>query len=321
MDRSALFIDVGYLLSGAGALCLGAEHRGEVSADWTQLLPKLMEKAAEVADGLPLLRTYWYDGARRQKLTAEHELVANVPNVKLRIGRIENGRQKGVDSRLVRDLMTLAFRSAIATAVLVGGDDDLREGVEEAQDLGLRVVLIGIPDNKRAMQARALVRAADDNVVLPQEFWSPFFRRVVDAGQVLAQPEREDVEPVEKHASEEEIATGVTPAAAEDAADELETARDGWLASSTQRDTVYSAGFDFGQRYAADRDLGALLKLAQRDPFVPFTVDAALLKFAERALGRSLVDHEGLRRTARDGFWFAVHSAIERHSGDPDGRN
>jgi uncharacterized LabA/DUF88 family protein len=44
--------------------------------------------------------------------------------------------------------------------VLVTGDDDLRGGVEQAQALGVRVHLVGIPP-ARENQAALLVQAAD----------------------------------------------------------------------------------------------------------------------------------------------------------------
>src|SRR3712207_9253694 len=42
------------------------------------------------------------------------------------------------------DLIILSEERAIATAYLLGGDEDLREGVAEAQERGVRVVLTEI---------------------------------------------------------------------------------------------------------------------------------------------------------------------------------
>ncbi len=61
---------------------------------------------------------------------------------------------------LVADLVTLAKNRALCDAVLVTGDDDLRLGVEQAQELGVRVHLVGIPP-ARDNQAALLVQAAD----------------------------------------------------------------------------------------------------------------------------------------------------------------
>jgi hypothetical protein len=55
----------------------------------------------------------------------------------------------------------------MCVAYLLGGDDDLREGVEEAQELGIVVNLIGIePLEELTNQAPSLIRAADHTVQL-----------------------------------------------------------------------------------------------------------------------------------------------------------
>jgi uncharacterized LabA/DUF88 family protein len=68
--------------------------------------------------------------------------------VKVRLGELvkREGRlqQKGVDSYLQRDLNTLARNKSVADVVLVGGDEDLRRSLEEAQDKGVRVHLWGV---------------------------------------------------------------------------------------------------------------------------------------------------------------------------------
>ena len=57
---------------------------------------------------MPVLRVYWYDAAPNGIPLADHLLIAQLANVKLRLGRLSGGKQKGVDSLIVRDLMTLA---------------------------------------------------------------------------------------------------------------------------------------------------------------------------------------------------------------------
>jgi hypothetical protein len=75
-----------------------------------------------------MLRVYWYDGAPDAIPLSDHLAIAKLTNVKLRLGRLTRGEQKGVDWLIIRDLMTLARERAIATALLVSGDEDLREG-------------------------------------------------------------------------------------------------------------------------------------------------------------------------------------------------
>jgi hypothetical protein len=71
--------------------------------------------------------------------------------------------------------MTLARERAIAVAYLLSGDEDLREGVIAAQDMGVQVVLLGIPTRQRTNQSAALIREADEHVVIQREFWGQFF--------------------------------------------------------------------------------------------------------------------------------------------------
>lgn len=189
MDRFAIFVDAGYLLAAGGALCCGTTRREASSCDFRALVPHLIAWAADQCR-LPVLRVYWYDAARNALPTTDHLLVADVPNVKLRLGRLSGTEQKGVDSLIVRDFITLARERAMTTAFLVGGDEDLREGVAYAQDFGVRVSVVGV-QGAEANQAQSLLREADEHIVLPKAFWEPWFQRrdplwPVDGAQVLA---------------------------------------------------------------------------------------------------------------------------------------
>ncbi|HZB89609.1 MAG TPA: NYN domain-containing protein, partial [Terracidiphilus sp.] len=63
----------------------------------------------------------------------------------MRLGIVNRvGEQKGVDSKIVTDLSELARNRSICEAVLVGGDEDLRIGMELAQQYGVRVHLLTI---------------------------------------------------------------------------------------------------------------------------------------------------------------------------------
>jgi hypothetical protein len=128
------------------------------------------------------LRTYWYDGAKDGIPTPHHEKIGGLPYVKVRLGRVHSGQQKGVDALIYRDLMTLARERAISRAYLLSGDEDLREGVIAAQDMGVQVMLVGIPTSQRSNQSAALVREADEHVVLPREHWSSYFASSTESG-------------------------------------------------------------------------------------------------------------------------------------------
>ncbi len=174
MDRSAVFVDAGYLLAEGGRLTCGTTSRPAVRCDYRTLHRELTDWVAEHS-GVPSLRTYWYDGAARGVPSADHEQIGGFPYVKVRLGRVIQGEQKGVDALIYRDLMTLARERAIAVAYLLSGDEDLREGVVAAQDMGVQVVLLGVPTRQRTNQSAALVREADEHVVLPKDFWAPHF--------------------------------------------------------------------------------------------------------------------------------------------------
>ncbi len=109
---------------------------------------------------MPLLRIYWYDGATAGP-SPQHLALAYRPNVKLRLGFMnQQGQQQGVDSLLVTDLITLARNRAMSDALLMTGDEDIRIGVQQAQECGVRVHLIGVAPS-RDNQSSALVQEAD----------------------------------------------------------------------------------------------------------------------------------------------------------------
>jgi NYN domain len=152
-----------------------------------------MSAVAQIAAtncGLPVLRAYWYDGARDAIPTLEQLSVAELANVKLRLGRLSGRKQKGVDALVYRDLMTLARERAVATAFLLAGDEDLREGVVAAQDVGVRVVVLGIaPTGKRPNQSEALIRECDQWIVLQREQLEPFITPASEKEGEAASPE------------------------------------------------------------------------------------------------------------------------------------
>jgi uncharacterized LabA/DUF88 family protein len=169
--RSAVLVDVGYLLGTAGRTLLNTTYRHYIRCDYRALMAGVIANVKEHS-GMSVLRVYWYDAAYNAVPTYEQRTVATIPGVKLRLGRMVQGRQNGVDSLIVRDLMTLARERAMATAYLITGDEDVREGVAAAQDMGTRVVLLGLPGAHRAF---TLLAEADEELVLSDAFWRPHF--------------------------------------------------------------------------------------------------------------------------------------------------
>lgn len=144
MDRCAVFVDAGYLFAAGGDLCCSTRRRQQLHLD-ASALNALLRDTATLGCSLPVLRTYWNDGARGAVPTSAQKIIAALPNVKLRLGRLNaRSEQKGVDALIYRDLMTLARERAVSEAFLLSGDEDLREGVVAAQDQGVRVTVIGI---------------------------------------------------------------------------------------------------------------------------------------------------------------------------------
>lgn len=179
MDRCVLLVDAGYVLAQSGTLLFDTNDRSDVSCAYPKLLAGLQSYVATHAQ-FPVLRVYWYDGARDAIPTTDQLAIAALPNVKLRLGRIVGSRQKGVDSLIIRDLMTLARERAVVTAYLLGGDEDLREGMLAAQDMGVRVVLLGI-EAKKGNQADTLIRESDEHLVLPKDWLKPHFALAAQA--------------------------------------------------------------------------------------------------------------------------------------------
>lgn len=138
----AIFVDAGYLYAAAGRLVAGTEDRRSFDLDTEGLIEALIDQARTIFADSRLLRVYWYDGARRRIHTAEQQSIAELPDVKVRLGNLNaNNQQKGVDSLIRSDLESLARHRAISDAALLGGDEDLVSAVEAAQGYGARVHL------------------------------------------------------------------------------------------------------------------------------------------------------------------------------------
>ena len=167
MDRVAVFVDAGYLfVQGSVALAGQKLPRGRLVLDHEKAIDALAGFATRVS-GVDLLRVYWYDGTSTGP-SAQHIAMAHVARVKVRLGFVNSfGEQKGVDSLIVTDMIALARNHAMSEAVLLSGDEDLRVGVQQAQEFGVRVHLLGIRPS-RGSQSLFLLQEADST-----HEWSP----------------------------------------------------------------------------------------------------------------------------------------------------
>lgn len=210
MDRCAVFVDAGYLLGAAGSLIGGEPDRRNLQVDYESLVEGLIAEAQKQT-GLPVLRLLWYDGALNAQPTLEHRNLRVLPDVKVRLGELvrRGGRlqQKGVDSYLQRDLTQMARNRAVADVVLIGGDEDLRRALEEAQEYGVRVHLWGVeaaePDYN---QSQNLIAEADRRWVLSGDWVTKYVTlKVVPTGP--AQPAGLDASSVDEAGP---VATGLS---------------------------------------------------------------------------------------------------------------
>jgi uncharacterized LabA/DUF88 family protein len=135
------------------------------------LLQKNLLQSYEVPKGTPLLRIYWYDAQIDGKKTMAQQEVAYTPNVKLRLGSVNSfGAQKGVDSLLIVDLLTLVHNKAITDAAIVTGDADMVSAMTAAQDNGVRVHLVVLPTPNHGFScSHTLIEEADSTILMAHE--------------------------------------------------------------------------------------------------------------------------------------------------------
>jgi uncharacterized LabA/DUF88 family protein len=184
MDRTAVFVDAGYLFASGSRLIAGEKlARGDLHLDHDSIV-KLLGELVQELTGIPLLRIYWYDGASAGP-TPQQLALSHRASVKLRLGLLnEYGHQKGVDSLILSDLINLARNRAMADALLMTGDEDLRVGVQQAQELGIRVHLIGIAP-ARENQSGSLMQEADSVRELSLEEVQSFLTRAASSSAAL----------------------------------------------------------------------------------------------------------------------------------------
>lgn len=167
MGRFAVLVDAGYLLS-QGVQILSEQRsksRKDIAiADPQGLITQIVSQATAALGNSDLLRVYWYDGVAG-RLSSEHEALALLPDVQFRAGTIsKSGQQKGVDSKIMADLIELSSNHAITDVALLTGDGDLVVGIDLAQRRGVRVAVLGVEDSAQGVshsQSFEIVCVAD----------------------------------------------------------------------------------------------------------------------------------------------------------------
>jgi uncharacterized LabA/DUF88 family protein len=277
MGRVSILVDAGYLFAqGSRAVLKDRRGRHEVALDAHAFVTKLVEWVRGHYPADEILRTYWYDGARRGIPDNDQLNVAALPYVKLRLGRMTAaGEQKGVDTLIVRDLMVLSQERSIQRAIVLSGDEDLREGIAYAQDRGVHVTVVGIEAQGDREQSIELVREADESLVLPHALLDAVIGRRAPVWEAAG-----EAEPTVEMARE---ATTSSPTGADVSTLAQQFARD-WIAKSTPA------------------ELAALL--AARPVITP-ELDAALLQYVSQQSGVFRIG-EAERRAVREAFWAVV---------------
>jgi uncharacterized LabA/DUF88 family protein len=173
VDRCALFVDAGYVLADGAMAAHGTSQREAVSWDYAGLLRFFAGLSAD-RTGLQLLRCYWYEATVDGRRTPEHDTLADLPGLTLRLGRMRPGKSEGVETEIHRDLTTLARNRAVSDVLLVSAEEDLSQVIADVQDLGVRVIIVHISVDGNWTVSRSLRQQCDGIVEIQGAQLRPF---------------------------------------------------------------------------------------------------------------------------------------------------
>src|ERR1700729_1370084 len=171
----------------------GTRRRESVSWDYPGLLQLLACLAME-RSRLPLLRCYWYDSTVEGRRSPDHDALADLPGVKLRLAKMRPGRREGVEGEIHRDLTTLARNKAISDAMVVSAEEDLAQVIADVQDMGMRVTLLHIATDGNWTISRTLRQECDDIVEISAAHLRPYVELI--SGAEPPRPDESDAAPV-----------------------------------------------------------------------------------------------------------------------------
>jgi uncharacterized LabA/DUF88 family protein len=187
LDRCALFVDANYALAEGALVVHGTRNRDSVSWDYAGIL-KLLVSLSRDRTGLPLLRCYWYDSAADGARAAEHDALADIPGIKLRLSKARPSRKEGVEAEIRKDLTALARNHAVTDIVIVSTEEDLAPVISEVQDLGIRVVLFHIATEASWAISRTLRQECDDLIEVGAAHLQPYVDLIAGAEPQLPAP-------------------------------------------------------------------------------------------------------------------------------------
>ncbi|MDN5768349.1 MAG: NYN domain-containing protein [Humibacillus sp.] len=174
---AAVLVDAGYVWKQI-AKATGREHRREVDliGYGVPLVDALVEEAE--GDDIAVLRTYWYDAATDRNPNVQQRAIGRTARVKLRLGTMSFGKQKGVDRLIQKDILALANHKAVSDIILLTGDQDMEEELDAAGQHGVLMHVWGIADREqRDNISGRLLRIADEWKVFPAH-WAETFVQV-----------------------------------------------------------------------------------------------------------------------------------------------
>ncbi|WP_165164668.1 NYN domain-containing protein [Corynebacterium qintianiae] len=199
-ERTLVFVDTSYLLASFyNSWEIGA--RAQLEIDLPEVVATLGTMVSHQLHQ-PIHRQYWYDGIPDSGPHRYQRALRTCDGVQLRTGQLiewgERRTQKGVDTRLVADLVVNATRHQFSDFVLVSGDADMIPGVDEATNHGARVHLYGFGWDS---MSSALRHACDTTTILdPREDFADAMQLQVLEGPlppVIRERPLNDAEPLD----------------------------------------------------------------------------------------------------------------------------
>jgi len=152
MERVAIFIDGSNLYHGLKEVC------GRPDLDFEKFIAWLVRNRK-------LIRTYYYNAPRSDSSRAAKDQqrffdkLRMIPYFDVRLGRLEprGGTfvEKGIDIAIAVDMVTMGYRDAFDTAILVSSDGDFAQAVDAIRETGRHVEVACFP------RAYHLKRVAD----------------------------------------------------------------------------------------------------------------------------------------------------------------
>lgn len=327
-NQTAIFIDAGFLLSLGGHRVAGTTLRSAFTTQYESLINGIVQFVKK-RTGLSNLRVYWYDASKDGLFTEQHKRIGLISGVKVRLGRISyNGEQKGVDLRLALDLVGIARNRAASVAYLISGDDDLAEAVEEVQDMGMKVVLLGVakPESRLgvASVAEHLALTADSIEILPDQLVDSVFTRVLEWDGVHSNAtariagSTSEVDKTDFRAKSQ----GPTPALlarkqSKIDQDDITGSTEIVYTSEANRPRYQGSAAHELEELAVAEEIGGrvaeswlalttqtdVVELLADKPQLPPEIDRTLLKDCAQVLGEWKTDQQKIRRVLRRAFW------------------